>query len=190
MSHLRFYVAIVLIGLVISGLSAQDEKQGRIGGIRAGYNGASMYMEDNQYPSSEVHTGFYAGFYRNNKIIPLLYFGTGLEYVQNGVQFDADNKRTMHYLSMPIDLRVKVGPVFALGGISPSFKVAEKIIEVGSSNNPGSGDKSAVFDAPLYIGAGVKILFFTVEARYHWGLLEVYNGYYNRYLQIGAELSF
>jgi hypothetical protein len=190
MKHLRFYFAVVLIALMTSGLSAQDENKDRIGGIRAGYNAASMYMDDNEYPISEVHTGFYAGFYRDNKIIPLLHFGTGLEYVQNGVQFNADNKRTLHYLSMPIDLRVKVGPVFALGGISPSFKVAEKVIEVGTPRNPGSDDKSAIFDAPLYIGAGVKILFFTVEARYHWGLLEVYNGYYNRYFQIGAGLSF
>lgn len=190
MQNLRFYSVIVLIALITSGLSAQDEKQNRVGGIRVGYNGASMYMDDNKYPASEVLPAFYAGFFRDNKIIPLLHFGTGLEYVQNGIQFDSDNKRKLHYVSLPIDLRIKVGPVYALGGISPSFKVAEKIIEVGTSRNPDSGDKSAVFDAPLYVGAGVKILFFTVEARYHWGLVEVYNGYYNRYFQIGAGISF
>jgi len=29
-----------------------------------------------------------------------------------------------------------------------------------------------------------------VEARYHWGLLEARNDYYNRYFQIGAAVSF
>lgn len=44
--------------------------------------------------------------------------------------------------------------------------------------------------APLFMGAGLKILFITLEARYHWGITDVYQGYNNQYLQLGAAISF
>jgi len=190
MRHLKIYLAVTLIALTAITLTAQDKGHNRVGGIRAGYNGAALVMDGELFPLSEANPSFYAGFFRDNQIMRLLHFGTGLEYVQNGMRFNEENKRTLHYVSVPLNLKFKLGPVFALGGIAPSFKVAEREFVNGNSSKPGSDDNSNWFDAPLFLGAGVKILFITVEARYHWGITDVYQGFNNRYLQIGAGLSF
>ena len=56
--------------------------------------------------------------------------------------------------------------------------------------SPGDADKSNWFDAPVFLGAGVKIWFVSVEARYHWGLIEVRNGLKSQYFQVGGAVSF
>ena len=55
---------------------------------------------------------------------------------------------------------------------------------------PSDTDKTKWFDIAAFAGAGIKILFITVEGRYHWGLLEAREGLYNRYFQLGAAISF
>lgn len=190
MRHLKFLLSFALIALLAIGAVAQDKNHNRVGGIRAGYNGSAMVMDGELFPLSEAHPSFYFGFFRDNRIIPMLHFGTGLDYVQNGLRFNEDNKRVLHYVSVPLNLKFKLGPVFALGGIAPSFKVAEREFVNGSSSKPGSDDTSNWFDAPVFLGAGVKIFFITIEARYHWGITDVYQGFHNQYLQIGAGLSF
>lgn len=162
----------------------------RIGGIRAGYQGSGLFLGNDLYPLSEPYSSFYAGLYRDTRIFAMLHFGSGLEYFQNGLQFTEDNKRVLHYLSIPLDLKVKLGPLFVLGGMAPSFKMAEREFVNGNAAKPASDDLSRGFDAPVFVGAGLKILFLTLEARYHWGLFDVYDGYYNRYFQIGAGISF
>ena len=190
MKSLKFYFAILFVALMATTVNAQKDDHNRVGGIRAGYNGAALVMDGELFPLSEAHPSFYAGFFRDNKIIPLLHVGTGLEYVQNGMNFNEDNKRVLHYLSVPLNLKLKLGPVFALGGIAPSFKVAEREVVAGNSMKPDSDDTSNWFDAPVFVGAGLKLWFITLEARYHWGITDVYQGYHNHYLQIGAGISF
>lgn len=162
----------------------------RVGGIRAGYQGSGLFLGNGMYPASEPYTSFYAGLFRDTRIFSILHFGSGAEYFQNGLQFTPDNRRVLHYISLPLDLKLKLGPIFALGGMAPSFKVAEREFINGYGEKPPSGDRSGGFDAPVFVGAGLKIWFVTLEARYHWGLLDVYDGFYNRYLQIGAGISF
>ena len=190
MKQLRILFAVLFMAMLAAPLTAQRDQHNRVGGIRAGYNGAALVMDGDLYPLSQVHPSFYVGFFRDNKIIPLLHVGTGLEYVQNGMDFNEDNKRVLHYVSVPVNLKLKLGPIFALGGIAPSIKMAEREIVAGESMKPGSDDTSNWFDAPLFLGAGLKIWFVTLEARYHWGITDVYQGYHNHYLQIGAGISF
>jgi hypothetical protein len=190
MRKLKLLCVVLLASSLTFSVVAQDKGNNRVGGIRLGYHGAGMFMESDMYPGSEGLGTFYAGLFRDNQIISLLHFGTGLEYFQNGIKFSGDNKRALYYLSIPLDLKLKLGPVFALTGLAPSFKVAERVVVDGNSSKPGSDDKSAWFDAPFFVGGGLKILFITIEVRYHWGLIDVYEGYNNRYLQIGAGLSF
>ena len=122
--------AILLVGY---GVNAQDDKDAdRVGGIRAGWHNAGMYKNGNMVPDADPLQSFYVGQFRDNKIIPVLHFSSGLEYFQNGVQFDSDNKQVLHYLSIPLSLKAKIGPVFAQTGFAPSFKVGEKIIINGN----------------------------------------------------------
>ena len=181
--------AAVIIGLFTSEIKAQEKGGGnRIGGIRAGYHSSQFFEDGNSY--GDPMQSFYVGLFKDTKIIPLLDFGSGLEYYKNGVKIDDANKRELHYLSVPLDLKLKIGPVYALGGFSPSIKVAERITIDGSTEKPTDAQKAEWFDIPFFLGAGVKILFISIEARYHWGIMEVTDGYKSQSFQLGAGFNF
>jgi hypothetical protein len=182
-----FALAVTWLSFPI-GIFAQKEDGKKIGGIRFGYHTAAMYDNGSKLSGTKNHQSFYLGFFRDNKLIPALHLGTGLEYFQNGYRVDDDNRLVLHYVSIPLDLKVKLGPLFARTGFAPSFKVSEKAMVNGTNSAP--NEKSKGFDAPFLLGAGFKILFITVEARYHWGLIELRDGVKSQYLQIGAAISF
>ena len=109
----------------------------------------------------------------------------------HGIQMGGEKDRMLHYISLPNYLKFKLGPAFLLGGVAPSFKVAVKVKVGGENVNPLDANKSNWFDIPAFAGGGVKILFITVEARYHWGLVKLNDdGYMNQYFQLGAGFSF
>ena len=187
--NLLVFVIAVTAALITADIQAQDKKGDRVGGIRFGYQASNYYLDGDAW-ASEAMGSFYAGFFRDNQIAPLLHLGTGLEYFKNGISFTDDLRRDLHYVSVPLNAKIKLGPVFALTGFAPSFKVAERFVDGGDSVKPSDDEKAEWFDVPFFVGAGVKLLFITVEARYHWGLLEVMEGYNQRYLQVGLGLSF
>ena len=183
--------SLVVLGLLFAVPFAGKAQTGdKVGGIRFGYHTANMFKDGEKMPLSSNLDNFYIGFSRDNKIAPMFRLGTGLEYFKNGFKIDDDNKLVLHTISIPVNLKIKLGPVFALTGVGANFKVSEKIFLAGSSANPPDDSKSKFFDVPFYLGAGATILFISVEARYHWGLLEANDGYNNRYFQVGAALSF
>ena len=181
-----FLAAILSLGAVE--LHAQDEGGDRVGGIRFGWHSSQFSKDGDAY--GEAMQTYYVGLFRDNKIVPMFHFGTGLEYYKNGIQLDSDNHRDFHYISVPLNGKFKLGPVFALAGFAPSFKVAERITLDGETHTPSDAEKAEWFDIPFYMGAGVKLLFITIEARYHWGLLEVVEGYKANSFQLGLGLSF
>ena len=180
--------AVFFLGIIT--VYAQDKNADKIGGIRGGFQSAVMVEDGSKADTANNLKTFYVGLFRDQKLVPILFFGSGIEYFQNGSRYPNDSKRVLHMVSIPLYLKLKIGPVFALGGIAGNFKVAEKIYVGDTKSKPPDGDKSKWFDGAAFAGVGLKILFITVEARYHWGLIESNNGLYNRYLQIGAGLSF
>lgn len=183
-----FLFTILLFGANF--IQAQNKDTKKIGGIRGGFHSATMVADGSKPDTVNNLKSFYVGIFRDNKIAPILHFGTGLEYFQNGMKYSRNVERILHTLSVPLYLKVTLGPVFALGGAAPNFKLKEKVDYQDNSYNPGDTDKTKGFDVAAFAGAGVKILFITVEARYHWGLLEARNDLYNRYFQLGAGISF
>ena len=176
-------LALLVLTTVLSTYAQKSSKFG----IRAGWSSASMFENGSELPGAEPLNSFYIGVFKEYKLIPMLHAGGGLEYLQNGFEYkDIDQQSKLNYLSVPLYLKVKLGPVYATGGTALNFKVNE------SGVSPPSVEKSNVFDLPLQVGIGVKILMFSVEARYNWGLLEVYNNApaKNQYLQVGAAVSF
>ena len=171
------------------GIYAQNDSEKSLG-IRIGFHSANMELEDNKPDTARSLNGIYLGFVGEKKFAELFYIGTGIEYFQNGLKYTSNIKRKLHTISIPINLKLKIGPAFGLAGAAANFKVSEKYILGDSSFNPLDSDKSSWFDIPVFLGLGVQILFVTVEARYHWGLIEVRNGMHNRYFQLGAALSF
>jgi hypothetical protein len=179
-----------LILLTLPAFAQKEDKKGghKVGGIRAGYQSSIYVKGGDQLTGTTPLEKFYIGVYRDTRIIPTLHFGSGVEYYQNGARINDDNKRVLHYVGVPLYLKAKVGPVFALGGFEPSIKVSEKQYLAGVKSTP--SNKSNWFDAPFFLGAGLKILIVTIEARYHWGTIGAYDGAYSQYLQVGAALSF
>ena len=174
-------ICILLVLLTVGALS--ELKAQKLLGIRAGWHYATLVgsaLEDNP------NNSFYIGLYRNNEFGGLFALHTGLEYFQNGAKLDENNYSKLHYISVPIGLRVKIGPAFALAGPALNFKVAESNRVLGQSID---NTDAAFFDLPIFLGAGVKIAMFTIEARYAWGLLEVTEGVKNQYLQLGLGLQ-
>ena len=169
--------------------NAQDEKS-RKNGIRLGYHAASMVKDGSKPDEAKTLSSFYAGFFRSTKMAAILHFDSGIEYFQNGLKYTGDAKRTLHTISIPLDLRLKLGPVFAVGGAAANFKVSESFDLGDNSFTPADNDKSEWFDIAPFVGVGVNIWILTVEARYHWGILEARNDLYNRYFQLGGAISF
>jgi len=185
---LLFLATFLFLGA--TALEGQEKEKRKVGSIRAGFHSANMVLEEDDPDTTHSLNNFYIGFSRDTRIIPILWFGSGIEYFQNGLKYTDNLKRVVHTISVPLDLKVKVGPVYALTGFAANFKVSEKIIAGDNSIDPLEEDKANWFDAPFFLGAGVKIAFVSVEARYHWGTIEARNSLYNRYLQIGAALTF
>jgi hypothetical protein len=183
-----FLVLAVIFTFLSVEMLAQEKGGGdRVGGIRLGYH-VSQFSDKGESFGDPMES-FYIGLFRDNKVLSLLHFGTGLEYYKNGTKM-VDYERDLYYLSIPMYLKLKLGPVFLLTGFSPSFKVAERIIEDGVSEKPTDEEKAEWFDIPFFVGGGVKISFVTLEVRYHWGLREVTDGYMTQSFQIGAGISF
>lgn len=180
--------AVVLMGSFAQ-LNAGDGPE-KIG-IRAGYQSSALFLDGEKLDQTDNLGAFYAGLFRDNKLVPFLHLGTGLEYMQAGAKAaDSDDKQVLHYLSVPVYLKGKIGPVYALGGAAANFKISEKMIIGGESIDVPDENKSKSFDVPLYVGAGLKFLMFSVEARYHIGMVDLNDGIKNRYLQLGATVAF
>ena len=179
----------------ITAVNAQDDDKDITKGVRAGWQYSNLFESGDSEGTTNL-SSFYVGIFGEKKLIPMLRFGSGIEYSQVGtVSSDLDDtKYVLHYVGVPLYLKVKLGPVFALGGASANFKVGEKFTFLGEDLELDSDAKANVFDVPLFLGLGVKILMFNLEARYYWGTLDVNKSddisIKSQYLQIGAGISF
>jgi len=188
MKNRSFFLIVAII--IFSSFAANAQEKPEKIGIRAGYQSSNWFDTDGAQLGDRLQS-FYVGFFKDNKLIPAVHFGIGLEYFQNGYKgMNSNNKQVLHMLSVPVYAKAKIGPVFGLAGIGANLKVSEKIIINDVASSPTSDQKSKTVDFPLFIGAGAKFWIFTVEARYHWGLVAINHGLHNRYLQIGAGVSF
>ena len=162
-------------------------------GIRAGWQ-YSAFSYNGTADTADALNAFYVGIFHEKKIAPLFRFGSGMEYFQNGSITSNETKYIKHELSIPLYLKVKLGPVFVLGGAAANFSLVQKYSIGGENFDVPESFKTKAFDVPLYAGLGVKILMFSIEARYHWGMLDISKTettqINTQYLQIGAAVSF
>jgi hypothetical protein len=180
---------VILILWIVGAVSINFETVAQGIGFRGGYQSAGTWNDGNKVDGDL--TGFYVGIFKNSKfgLGELLTVNYGLEYMQNGHKNNDSNYRSIDYLSIPLALRVKLGPVYAQGGINGNFRIGEEYL-VGGSDVLDDTNKTSGFDVPAHLGIGFKILMISIEGRYHYGLLDVNNGNTNRYFQLGAGISF
>lgn len=129
------------------------------------------------------------GYFRETKIVPLLHLNTGLEYYENGSRENNSNKVRLGYLSLPVSLKLKIGAVHASAGASGALRLFARETTNGDLIDP-DRKKYKRMDATAFVGAGAKVLFIGLDIRYHWGLVDVLEGYNNQFLQLGANLYF
>lgn len=159
-------------------------------GIRTGYQNSTLQKDGSMITGTDSYNSFYIGLFKTHKIIPAVHFGYGLEYMTTGAEWN-DNAESvvLTNLSIPLYVEGKIGPVFALGGVAANFKINEKYSGI-ISDSPFGEENFNTVDFPAFLGAGFKILMFTLEARYHWGLTEINQGVKSQYLQLGVAVSF
>ncbi len=179
MKQLKILFVVCLLAAFVMPQNVKADT--KIGGIRAGYQSSAFFSDGDMVGNSL--DAFYIGFYRDNKIIPLLHITSGLEYFQLGNDYGVGEYK-IHTLSIPVSAKVKVGPVYGLAGISANFKL--------STSGDGGFSDPTFFDYPLHLGVGVNILMIGVEARYHWGMNDTFKtgSIKTNYLQIGATIAF
>lgn len=175
-------LVIVIVVSFASGslMEAQDR------GFHAGYIGSNLSKDGNNWFKNS-HKSFYLGFYNNQRIIPALFLYTSLDYYQTGSRLDDNNKLVLHYISIPIALKLSLGPVFAMGGFHGAVRVSTKFTINGQS---ASTEGFNTFDSGVFLGAGIRIFFIGFEGKYTWGLSTVRNGYKNNFWQGGITLYF
>lgn len=172
---------IMILSLFVAGsLTFKSLAQDKKFGIRGGYQSSYLTQDGDKVGSSK--SGFYVGAYKDTKVFPFLHVNTGLEYSQLGASKLDNDDYTLNYIGVPLALKVKVGPLYAIGGTGFNVKVSEK-------GSPYS-DSAKWFDIPAYVGAGFNILFLAVEARQTWGLTDINHGLNNNSFQVGLSMRF
>ena len=184
-------LATILLIYSVSAFGQDDKNRG----VRAGWQNSNYYEDGNN--SGDNLSAFYIGVTGEKSILPLLKFGSGFEYFQNGISGSIGNdeyKFKAHTISIPIYLKLKLGPVFALGGAGANFTITQQYKLNDNSVDVPDAAKTNWFDVPVFAGIGVKILIVTIEARYHWGMLDASSSDLTnpqvQYFQIGAGISF
>lgn len=179
-----YFLLVITFSLTSYNVDAQ-----KLFGIRAGYQSAITKINGDQHQSNL--NGFYLGLYRNNDWLPFLDWHSGLEYIQNGSYSNDDNYRRIHYISVPLGVRAKVGPVYGLGGFALNFRVGETYYVAGEDVT--DDNKTNGFDLPFFLGVGFKIAIFHIDARYNWGLIDVREELggdaRNEYFQLGVGVQ-
>jgi len=159
-------------------------------GVRTGYQNSTIKQDGTMISGTDSYNSFYIGLFKTHKIIPAVHFGYGLEYMTTGAEWNDNAENVvLSHLSVPMYLEGKIGPVFALSGVAANFKINEKYSGI-ISDSPFGEEKFNTVDFPVFLGAGFKIMLFTLEARYHWGLTEINEGVKSQYLQLGVGVSF
>lgn len=181
---------IVIIVLCVFGFgtytSIAGEKLNK--GIRGGWQYSNLYKDGHSLFDDPLNS-FYVGVFANKKFLKtkILQLNTALTYYQVGSKTNDNNRLNLHYLNLPVSLKVKIGPVYAFGGLNGAVKFGGESYVLGIKNDV---KDFSTFDAGVFLGAGVKILFFGFEAKYDLGLIDVSGGYKTQYLQVGFLVYF
>ena len=181
----RTLLLLLSFAPMVTAFAQKDDDKEKSNGVRLGW-----HMSNLEGPvDSDVRNGYYIGYYRNWVKVPLFSFSTGLEVNTAGATPD-DTELRLTYLTLPVNGRLKLGPVYFDLGIDAALKVSEKWVVDGTEFDIPDGADAESFDVLAHVGAGFKFLFMGVEARYRYGLTEAYDGYRNTGLEVGLITFF
>ena len=172
----KFFVLLAFCGSVFAA-NAQSE----VGSItlqpKVGINLASM----TDYDDSKMKVGLVAGVEAAYQLSDALAVSAGLNYSMQGVKGDGDAKIKTEYINIPILANYYVAPGLAINAVvQPGFLMSCKM-------DDGEGDVDAKdfaekFDLSIPVGVSYEISDFVIDARYNFGLTNVWKDDYKKLL--------
>ncbi|MFI5219891.1 MAG: outer membrane beta-barrel protein [Bacteroidia bacterium] len=188
MKKILLLSAIVFNSFFTFSQAEEDENDNKLNGIRFGYQHSNLLNNDEDAANNLDR--FYIGFTRQKKLSPLFRLETGLEYMIAGAMITEDSKLELHYITIPLQAHLKIGPFLGTAGLNALFKVAQKMTFGGTKIEVTDENKATFMDCTADVGLGFKILMITLEARYYYGLVDIKDGWHNNYYQLGLKVSF
>lgn len=191
MKYLQLILVLALI-LVADLLKAQkdDNMKPALITITGGWSYADLNQGD---VSTDKRSGFFAGVRKDIKLFPTLHVETGALYVQKGATFDLgefgdDIEYQLDYIDVPLALKLKIGGIYGVAGVSGNFRVNSKI----------EGEKVEdikPFSLSSNVGVGFKILMLSIDFRWNHTLSDILKDnegdkVYNSYFLIGLGYNF
>lgn len=171
-----------------------DKKDAKLGVI-AGYNLSDVKLNGSDGDAGDAD-GFYAGVLWEEQLIPLLRIQSGLKYIKNGWSYDntganGKERAVLNYLMVPVAARLKIGPLYAIGGVYGAYRAGSKYKYKNGDEEKISTDEIKRWDFGANLGLGFQVAMIGIEARYNWGFTDMTptaGDYYNRFLEIGLHL--
>jgi len=101
-------------------------------GVHIGYNFSKVDGAEPVLPtlSEKYLTSLSGGIFFDKGLISLLDIRLGLMYSPKGTRFvngDSYTKTTINYLEVPLQAKIKVGPIYALGGVYGAMALNGKV---------------------------------------------------------------
>lgn len=185
---IKKFTVIFLLTLFVIGTFSSFAGEKIDKGIKAGWQYSNLY-KDGESLFDDPYNGFYVGFFSNKKFLKtkLLQLNSALTYYQIGAKSSDSLKLKLHYLNLPVSLKVKLGPLYVFGGLNGALKLGGEKNILGEKYDV---KDFTTFDAGAFVGIGAKIAIIGIEVKYDWGLVDVNNGYKTQYLQAGLTVSF
>ncbi len=182
--HMRPLLLLSALSFFTLNANAQEDKDtDKSNGIRIGYHMSDM----DGSPSFDTRSGYYAGYYRNLIKIPIFSFSVGLEYNTAGAVKDELEVKT-GYIALPVNGRLKLGPMFFDLGLDAAFNVSDKVELSGQEVE--EAEEAEGYETLGHVGIGVKLWKLGIDARYRVAFTDVYDGYKNTGLQVGLSTFF
>jgi hypothetical protein len=123
-------------------------------GIKAGMNFAKMTDADNSI------NNFQAGIFWDKDFIPLLKFRLGLDYSPKGGSYtligSSSTDISLNYLELPVLAKVKLGPVYGLGGFYGAYAMNGTTTIAGIESDV-NFDNVSRWDAGMKFGLGFQL---------------------------------
>ncbi|MEN8121249.1 MAG: porin family protein [Bacteroidota bacterium] len=98
-------------------------------GVKAGLNLAKQTGNEVPTFTEKYLNSFHFGVFTHKDLIPLLKIRVGLEYSPKGTKWkngDLYTQGTFNYLELPVLARVKLGPIYGLGGFYGAYALNGK----------------------------------------------------------------
>lgn len=181
-SHSLASLLVVLVPLL--GLPAVASAQATSGGIRAGFNIASITVDfDEAKVTGDGRAGLVAGGFVAQDFNPnvgiqveALFSQKGSEFAVEDDLFDDDASIKLNYLDFPVLARISFPGTAAafrvLTGPSINFKISQSV-EVGDVEIDADEVPIKSFEFAYVLGAAVEFGTFIVDGRYNWGLTDI-----------------